>query len=306
MSLSILRRMLHDALSRTNDRRAMKQSLRPLLAKGRTTVVPGVGDALGAILSAEAGFPAIYMSGYYVSTMLGYLDVGLISSTEMINQAARICAAVDVPVLADADTGYGNALNMIRTVREFETVGVAGIHLEDQDLPKKCGHMDGLVLVSAREMCAKIAAAVDARQSSDFLVIARTDAIGTAGIDEAIRRGREYRQAGADAIMIMAPRTIDDLVRFREGVDGPLVCTVGSWSFNVTADELQRIGYSLALFTISTLRRTVVVMREVLAQLRRDGGLDHSAPAMIPMGDLHRLLGQDRIQALEKRYATGE
>jgi 2-methylisocitrate lyase-like PEP mutase family enzyme len=284
----------------------MNRSLRPLLAEGRTTVVPGVGDALGAILAAEAGFSAIYMSGYYVSTMLGFLDVGLVSSTEMVNQAARICAAVDLPVLADADTGYGNAINVIRTVREFESAGVAGIHLEDQDLPKKCGHMDGLVLISEREMCAKIAAAVDARASSDFLVIARTDAISTDGLAEAIRRGCAYRHAGADAVMIMAPRSIDDLKRFRDGVEGPLVCTVGSWPFNVTAEELGNIGYQLALFTISTLRRTVVVVREVLAQLRRDGGLDHATSEMIPMRDLHRLLGQERIQALEQRYATGE
>lgn len=284
----------------------MKRSMRNLLSEGSTTAVPGVGDALGAILCAEAGFPAVYMSGYYVSAVLGHLDVGLISSTEMIQQAARICTAVDLPVLADADTGYGNAINVIRTVHEFEAAGVAGIHLEDQDVPKKCGHMEGLVLVSAREMCAKISAAVDARTSDDFLVIARTDAIGTDGLDEAIRRGRAYREAGADAVMIMAPRSVEDLVRFRDGVEGPLACTVGSWSFNVNESELRRIGYQLALFTISTLRRTVVVMREVLAQLRRDGGLDHAAPAMIPMGDLHRLLGQERIQAFEKRYATGE
>ena len=282
----------------------MKPALRSLLARPTTTVVPGVGDALGAILAAEAGFPAIYMSGYYVSTMLGYLDVGLVSSTEMISQAARICAAVDVPVMADADTGYGNAINVIRTVREFESAGVAGIHLEDQDLPKKCGHMEGLVLVSEREMCAKITAAVEARRNDDFVVIARTDAIGTDGLDAAIQRGRAYRQAGADGVMIMAPRSIDDLKRFRDGVEGPLVCTVGSWSFNVTAEELSGIGYQLALFTISTLRRTVVVMREVLAKLYRDGGLDHAGPDMIAMRDLHRLLGYDRIQALEKRYAA--
>lgn len=284
----------------------MKRSLRPLLSEVHTVVVPGIGDALGAILAAEAGFPAVYMSGYYVSAVLGLLDVGLVSSTEMVNQAAHICAAVDVPVLADADTGYGNAINVIHTVREFESAGVAGIHLEDQDLPKKCGQMEGLVLVSVREMCAKINAAADARASDDFLIIARTDAIGTSGIDEAIRRGREYRSAGADAVMIMAPRSIEDLARFRESVDGPLVCTVGSWSFNITADELTRIGYQLALFTISTLRRSVVVMREVLTRLRRDGGLDHATPDMIPMRDLHRLLGQERIQSLEKRYASDE
>jgi 2-methylisocitrate lyase-like PEP mutase family enzyme len=201
----------------------MKRSLRPLLSEGHTVVVPGVGDALCAILSVEAGFPAVYMSGYYVSAVLGLLDVGLVSSSEMVN-----------------------------------------------------------------------------------LIIARTDAIGTSGIDEAIRRGREYRTAGADAVMIMAPRSIEDLARFRESVDGPLVCTVGSWSFNITADELTRIGYQLALFTISTLRRSVVVMREVLARLRHDGGLDHATPEMIPMRDLHRLLGQEHIQSLEKRYASDE
>jgi len=280
----------------------MKHSLRPLLASGRTLVVPGVGDALGAILVKETGFPCLYMSGYYVSACLGYLDVGLISSTEMITQAARICAAADMPVIADADTGYGNALNVIRSVREFEAAGVAAIHLEDQDLPKKSGHMEGLKLVSAAEMCAKIEAAVDARSSDEFLLIARTDAIASGGIDEAIRRANDYRRAGSDALMIMAPRSIDDLKRFRDGVEGPLAVTVGSWTFNTNAQELEKIGYQLALFTISTLRRMVVVTREVLSQLRSDGGLDHSAPAMMPMNDLHRLLGQDQVKAWEKRY----
>jgi 2,3-dimethylmalate lyase len=281
----------------------MKQSMRSLLT-GRTTAVPGVGDALGAILCAEAGFPAVYMSGYYVSATLGHLDVGLVSGTEMVSQAARICAAVDVPVLADADTGYGNALNVIRTVRDYERAGVAGIHLEDQDLPKKCGAMDGLVLVSTQEMCAKIAAAVDARANRDFLVIARTDAISTSGLDEAIRRGNAYRKAGADAIMVMAPRSVDDLVRFRAGVEGPLVCTVGAWPFEITTGELSSIGYSLALFTVSMLRQTVSAMRDTLALLGRDGGLDHKA--MIPMRELHGLLGYEKIQSMEQKYAITE
>jgi 2-methylisocitrate lyase-like PEP mutase family enzyme len=283
----------------------MKHSLRPLLASGQTFIVPGVGDALGAVLVKEAGFPCLYMSGYYVSACLGYLDVGLISSTEMIAQAARICAAADMPVLADADTGYGNALNVIRTVREFEAAGVAGMHLEDQDLPKKSGHMEGLKLVAPKEMCAKIQAAVDARASDDFLVIARTDAIATGGMEEAVRRANEYRRAGADAAMIMAPRSIDDLKKFRDGVQGPLAVTVGSWSFNVTKPELERIGYQFALFTVSTLRRMIVVTREVLAKLKQDGGLDHSAPAMISMNDMHRLLGQEQVKEWEKRYGAG-
>jgi 2,3-dimethylmalate lyase len=283
-----------------------KTTLRSLLSRSTTTLVPGVGDALGALLVAEAGFPCVYMSGYYVSAVLGYFDAGLISSTEMINQAARICAAVDLPVIADADTGYGNVINVIRTVREFEQVGVAGIHIEDQALPKKCGAVDNLPLVSTAEMCAKIEAAVDARRSDEFQIIARSDALGTLGIDEAIRRGNEYRRAGADAFKIMGARSLDDMKRFRDGVEGPLVCTVGSWGFKVTADQLNEMGYQIALFTVSILRRTIVTARELLADLKKDGFIDHEAPGMLPMKDLHNFLGMQQIQAWEKRYAADE
>lgn len=281
-------------------------TLRDLLQGKTTTLVPGVGDALGALLVKEAGFPCVYMSGYYVSAVLGHLDVGLVTATEMVNQAARICAAVDLPVLADADTGYGNALNVIRTVRDFEQVGVSGIHLEDQALPKKCGAMDRLPLVSAREMCRKIEAAVEARRSPDFQIVARSDALGTLGIDEAIRRGNEYRRAGADGFKIMGARSVEDMRRFRDGVEGPLVCTVGSWGFKVTRQQLNDMGYQLALFTISTLRRNIVASRELLAALKTDGFVDHESPDLLPMQDLHRCLGAERIEAWERRYAADE
>ena len=284
----------------------MTSPLRQMLKSARTTVVPGVGDPLGAILAQEAGFNCVYMSGYYVSAVLGQLDVGLISSTEMIEQARRICAVTRLPVIADADTGYGNALNVIRTIREYETAGVSAIHLEDQSLPKKCGEMDSLALISIKEMCAKIEAACDTRRSKDFLIIARSDALGGHGMEEAIRRGNEYRRAGADAFMVMAPQSIDDLKRFRDGVEGPLVTTVGSWKFNVTADQLSEIGYQLAFFTVSALRRTIVAVREVFKEIKEKGSFDHTGPDMVSMQAMHDVLGYKQVQKWEKQYAASE
>lgn len=281
----------------------MRTSLRPLLERDRCTIVPGAGDPLSALLAEQAGFEAVYMSGYYVCATMGMLDVGLVSSTEMFTQAARISEVVKVPLLVDADTGYGNALNAIRTVAAYEAAGAAGMHLEDQSLPKKCGHLDGIKMAPTAEMCRKIEACVDHRRNKDFLVIARTDAIGTEGMDSAIQRGKAYSEAGADAIMIMAPRSLDDMKRFRDGVSGPLVCTVGSWPFEVDEKQLTQIGYSMALFTVSTLRRSIVAMQETLSRLRRDGGLSHEPPDMVSMNAMHQLLGQQSIQEKEGRYA---
>lgn len=280
------------------------KSLRTLLEDGSTTLVPGVGDALGAILAKEAGFECINMSGYFASALLGHLDVGLVTGSEMVEQAARICAAVDkVPVLSDADTGYGNVINVIRTVRDFEQVGVSGIHLEDQTLPKKSGALDELPLISAAEMCGKIEAAVDARRSRDFCIVARSDAAGSHGIEEAIRRAGEYRRAGADAYMIMGARSLDDMKRYRDAIDGPLVCTVGSWGFKVTYDDLKRLGYSLAFFTVSILRRQIAVTRELLAELRDTGAIDHNSPRLVTMKEMHECLGLEKITAWEKKYS---
>lgn len=280
----------------------MRTSLRETLDKGETLVVPGVGDALTAMLVEQAGFECVYMSGYQVSAIHGYPDVGLVTLSEMVAQAARICASVSGPVIADGDNGHGGVANVVRTVREFEMAGVSAIHLEDQALPKKCGHMQGHVLVPIPEMCAKVAAALDARRSRDFLIIARSDAITTLGIEEAIRRGIAYREAGADALMVMAPRSVDDLKRYRDAVDGPLAVTVGSWSFPVTAAELEQIGYQVILYPVSLMRRGITVIRESLAELRATGTLDHAPPTMISMHELHDVLGLKRLLESEARY----
>src|ERR1700761_6448859 len=182
--------------------------LTELFDAGEMVLAPGCYDALGARLIEQAGFPAAYMTGFgSAASRLGRPDVGLMTMSEMVDNARRIVDAVGIPVIADADTGYGNSLNVIRTVREYEAAGVAAIHLEDQVMPKKCGHMDGKQVVGVEEMAAKVAAAVAARRSPDFLIIARTDARAAEGLEAALQRARIYREAGADALFIEAPES---------------------------------------------------------------------------------------------------
>lgn len=280
----------------------MQKTLRARLLAGDDVVMPGVGDALTARMVERAGFDSVYMSGYQVSACLGYPDVGLVTLSEMVDQARRICATVSVPVLVDGDNGHGNAVQVRRTVRDFEQVGVQGLHLEDQALPKKCGAMSGHTLISTAEMCGKVEAAMAARRSEDFLIIARSDAIASTGIDEAIARGKAYRAAGAEALMVMAARSPDDLKAYRDAVDGPLVTTVGSWSFEISASELSAMGYQVALFPLTTLRRTLLSAEKMLADLKAHGTVDHNAADMMSVHDLHDVLGLDDVAQWEERY----
>ena len=281
----------------------MPRSLRDRLTAGDFITAPGVGDALGARLVEQAGFESVYMSGYCVAATLGYPDVGLATLSEMVSQAARICETTSVPVIADADNGHGNAINVIRTIREFERAGASAVHLEDQSLPKKCGHMAGHVLISNQEMCHKVQAAVEARRTSELLIFARTDAIGVYGMEDAIQRGRDFRSAGADGIMIQGPRSLDDLKRYRGEVEGPLMVTVGSWNFHTSTEELKKMGYQIALFPLTTLRRATVAIADCLADLKRDGAVNHAASNMISMNDLHDVLGTKQIHEWEQRYS---
>src|SRR5579875_3465951 len=187
--------------------------LRSLLAGSDLIIAPGAYDGLSARLIAHSGFPAVYMTGFGTSaSVLGMPDVGLLTMSEMVSRAAALAAVTgEVPLIADADTGYGNPLNVRRTVREYERAGVAGLHLEDQVWPKKCGHMEGKQVIPMEEMVQKVRAAVEAREDPDFVIIARTDAAAVLGFEEALRRGRAYREAGADVIFIEAPRTLEEL-----------------------------------------------------------------------------------------------
>lgn len=276
--------------------------LRTLIDGGVTVMAPGVGDALAARVVAEAGFGAVYMSGYQVAATLGYPDVGLVTMSEMAERAASICEAVELPVITDADTGYGNPVNVTRTVRTFERAGVAALHLEDQAFPKKCGAMPGRRLVPVEEMVGKVRAALDARRSSDLMIIARTDAITTEGLDAAIRRAQAYESAGADAVMVMAPRTAADLRDFGRAMKAPCAVTMGSWDFECSAAELRDFGYGIILYPVSLMRRAVVVWRELLKQLQTTGRMDHGRPSMIPMEELHTLLGLERLRQIETAY----
>jgi 2-methylisocitrate lyase-like PEP mutase family enzyme len=222
----------------------------------------------------------------------------------MVNQAARICSSVSIPVIADGDNGHGSAVNVVRTVREFERSGAAGLHLEDQTIPKRCGNMSGHVLVSVEEMCGKVKAALDARVRRDFMIIARTDAIPAFGIDAAIERGVRYKEAGADAIMVIAPGSRDDLVAYRNGVSGPLVVTMGSWSLAMTASELEEIGYQVVMYPLTSMRCAVKAVHDCLTYLFAHGHVDHGEDRMIPVQELNLLLDLPGFHAIDATYES--
>ncbi|HKN94015.1 MAG TPA: isocitrate lyase/PEP mutase family protein, partial [Thermoleophilaceae bacterium] len=252
-----------------------KPSLRELLARDELILAPGCYDALGARLVEEAGFDVAYMTGFgSAASRLGRPDVGLLSLPEMVDNAHRIAQAVAIPVIADADTGYGNPVNVIRTVQEYEAAGASAIHIEDQVMPKKCGHMEGKQVIDAGEMAAKVRAAVTARSSDEFLIIARTDARAVEGLDAALERARLYRDAGADALFVEAPQSEQEI----EGVakafpDVPLLFNwaEGGKTPAVSREFLRELGFRIVIFPIGTLLAATAAMRSLLAQIKAEG-----------------------------------
>lgn len=281
----------------------MAKSLLERLTAGAPVMAPGVGDALGARLVAEAGFECVYVSGFQVSATRGLPDIGLVTMNEMLAALKLICEAVDLPVVADADDGYGGPLNVARTVREYESAGVAGLHVEDQHA-HRCGGAEGVQLIPMPEMRAKIVAALDARKSKDFLVIARTDASHThEGIEGTIRRGKAYRAAGAGALMVTGVTTRDQLARCRGEIEGPLVITMGSRS-DIPLSDITDIGYQLVIYPNTTLRLQMQAVRGGLRELKQNGVLDHTSPALCPYQELHHFLGFPRFRSLEEKYSA--
>ena len=286
---------------------AARPRLRELLARPEPLVAPGAYDALSARLVEQAGFDVVYMTGFGTTASLaGRPDVGLLTGTEMVDNARRIAAAVDVPVIADADTGYGNAINVVRTVQAYEQAGVAGIHLEDQVMPKKCGHMSGKAVIPADEMAGKIRAAVAARRDPDFLLIARTDAAAVEGLSAAIDRARAYADAGADVLFVEAPTSEDDIARVAEELRGvaPLVFNwaEGGRTPPIQLARIAELGFALVLFPIGTLLAATAGIRRLLASLRDDG-----VPAVddLPTFDgFTDLIGLPEIRELEARFGT--
>jgi 2-methylisocitrate lyase-like PEP mutase family enzyme len=284
-----------------------RPALGELFDAGEMVLAPGCYDALGARLVEEAGFPAAYMTGFgSAASRLGSPDVGLMTLPEMVDNARRIVQAVGIPVIADADTGYGNPINVIRTVREYESAGVAAIHLEDQVMPKKCGHMEGKQVVPAAEMAAKVSAAVAARRSPEFLIIARTDARAVEGLDAALARARRYREAGADALFVEAPQSTEEIEAVaRSFPDVPLLFNYaeGGKTPPVTHEFLRGLGFSLVIFPISTLLVATAAIRSVLSRIKADGTPIDVLPSLLPFDDFLDFIGMPEIRELERRFA---
>jgi 2,3-dimethylmalate lyase len=280
--------------------------LAELLASGEMVLAPGCYDALGARLVEETGFSAAYMTGFGSSaSRLGQPDVGLLTLPEMVDNARRIAQAVAIPVIADADTGYGNPLNVIRTVHEFEAAGVAAIHIEDQVIPKKCGHMEGKQLVDADEMAAKVSAAVAARRNSDFLIIARTDARAVEGLDAALDRARRYRAAGADMLFVEAPQSVDEIETIAATFpDVPLLFNYaeGGKTPAVTHAFLRGLGFSLVIFPLSILLSATTAIRSVLAEIMAKGTPVDVLPSLLGFDAFLDFIGMAEIGELEQRF----
>jgi carboxyvinyl-carboxyphosphonate phosphorylmutase len=283
--------------------------LRQLLAGPDPVLAPGAFDALSARLVEAAGFPAVYMTGFGTSaSRLGRPDVGLLTMTEMVDNARRIVEAVEVPVIADADTGYGNPINVIRTVREYERAGVAGIHLEDQVQPKKCGHFEGKQVIPAEEMVQKLRAAVQARSSDDFVIIARTDARAVEGLDRALERARRYREAGADVLFIEAPQSEGEIEAIAQAFpDVPLLFNwaEGGKTPPISYPRLRQLGFRLVIFPLSALLAATCAMREVLERIRSDGTPAGALDRLLRFGAFTEWIGLPEIRDLEARFAAG-
>ena len=283
------------------------RTLRALLAGAEPVVAPGAYDCLSARLIEAAGFPAVYMTGFgTAASYLGRPDVGLLGMSEMVDQARRIVQAVHIPVMADADTGYGNPINVIRTVKAYEDAGVAALHLEDQVAPKKCGHMAGKQVIPPDEMLAKIRAAVAGRRSADFTIIARTDARAIEGLDSALERARRYKEAGADVIFVEAPESEQEVECIADALgDVPLLFnwTEGGKTPPMPYGRLRELGFRIVIFPIGPLLVAARAIGELLEILKRDGTPAAAMNHMIPFQRFVEFLGLPEMRDLERRFA---
>jgi 2-methylisocitrate lyase-like PEP mutase family enzyme len=282
--------------------------LRQLLARPGVIMAPGVADALNAKLVVRHGFEAIYMTGAGTSAVrLGMPDVGLLTMSEMVDNAGRIADSSGLPLIADADNGYGGVLNVRRTIQAYERAGVAAVHIEDQVMPKRCGHLMGKQLVPATEMTAKIRAAVDARTDADFVVIARTDAVAVEGFDAALERAGRYREAGADVLFVEAPNA-EQLPQIAPRLKAPLLynmATSGKTPF-LGRDEIERLGFKLIIYPNWVMLAAIRAASQVLATLKETGTIAGVASEVPSFKEFFDLLGMPDVQALEASYGIDE
>jgi len=284
------------------------ERLRRLLAGGQLVMAPGAADALTARLVEQAGFPAVYMTGFAATaSRLGAPDIGLLTQTEMATHARDMVRAVDLPVIADADTGYGGPANIERTVREYQQAGVAAIHLEDQVAPKRCGQMAGVKLIPADEMVRRLECVLAVRGEDDLVIIGRTDALAEAGLEEAIRRANAYRQAGVDLVFVDAVKRIAEARAIADAVEGPLMISIieGNETTQLTADDLKQMGFSLAVYALSALLSATRAMQEVLAELRDRGTTHARLDRMATYAEFSRVVNLGHYMELDDRFGSG-
>ncbi len=282
-----------------------RKTFRKLIEGDGMVIAPGAFDGISATLINRAGFPAVYMTGAGTSATLGYPDFGLLTLTEMVQNAARINSCVDIPVIADADTGYGNELNMVRTVREYERAGVSAIHVEDQEFPKICGHLDNKKVIPLDDYLAKIRAAVDARTDPDFLIIARTDSRAVIGFEEAIHRVNASLEAGADIGFVEAPQTLDEVKAVPGQINGPCLLNVvrRGKTPDVELGDAEEMGYKIAILPTLLFRSVIGICEQLLGELKETNRFP-TPPGDLSAHDAFRRFGADEWDGLRDKYNT--
>ena len=281
------------------------KNLKTMLKADKPLVIPGVYDAIGAKIAEKVGFEAMFQTGYGTSaTLFGMPDYGFIGATETLDNARRICRAVSVPVIVDSDTGYGNALSVWKLVRELESAGASGIFLEDQRWPKRCGHMKGKEVITQEEYTEKLGAAIDARQSKNFIIVARTDARATEGLDAAIERGMQNKKTGADAVFIEAPRSLEEMKIIGKAINAPLVANMieGGATPISSAETLHRLGFKIILYPLSVLFANTFATMNILKELKKTGTTAKFKQKVVNFDQFNDLVELPKFQKLEKKY----
>ncbi|NRA04998.1 MAG: isocitrate lyase/PEP mutase family protein [Nitrosopumilus sp.] len=276
-----------------------------MLKSKKPLVIPGVYDALGAKIAQKVGFEAMFQTGYGTSASLfGMPDYGFIGATETVDNARRICRAVSVPVIVDSDTGYGNALSVWKLVKELESAGASGIFLEDQIWPKRCGHMQGKEVIPQEEYTEKLSAAIDARENKDFIIVARTDARATKGLDEAIERGKQNKKTGADVVFVEAPRSIEEMKTIGKEINAPLVANMieGGATPLSSAETLNKMGFKIILYPLSVLYANTFATMNILKELKKSGNTTKYKQKVVNFDQFNDLVELPKFRKMEKKY----
>ncbi len=290
-----------------NDSRRSK--LAAQVRNGEFILAPGVFDMVSARIADQMGFKALYVTGYgVVASYLGLPDAGLATFTDMVDRVGQIAEGTSTPIICDADTGYGGLLNVQRTVRGYEDAGAAAIQIEDQETPKKCGHTPDRRVIPVADMVQKIQVAIDARRDPDFLVVARTDARTGLGLDEALKRGAAYAEAGADVIFVESPESEDELERIGSAFDVPLLANMSDTGKTpiLSAERLEALGFTVAIFPGTGLLAAAGALESVYGTLKRDGTTANVEVPLYPLERMHKLLGFEEVWAFEEKYGRIE